>query len=256
MLNTEWQRVSAIIAQYPAIDLTRQYKYLIIKRFIAANVFVFLLQYIGLMISTLLPVPSPLWFASGAASAMIFLRGYRVSAGIWLGSFVAYYFSSYQFFLSFACSSVFTAQAILLTWMTRRYIQPSIVFYRISNLLKFCACSGVLTAVSSVILIWLCQQSYILWPVWWLANLNGISIVAIALVSADTFFTADGKLRKTQVYWAKICKWAFLLALGVDMVFYLDLSIASSNLFSILILQILLVTGMLGGLFISLIYTT
>lgn len=237
----KWQRVAAMVAQYPAIDLTRQYKYLVAKRFITANVFTLLLQYIGLMISTLLPIPSPVWIASGTASAMVFLRGDRISAGIWLGSFIAYYSSGCPLLLSCGCAAIFVIQAVLLEKITRRYIYPTLVFHRANDLLKFFITSGILTAIFSLALIFLSHQSYILWPTWWLANFNGVFIVSIALVSADTFFTTDSKLQKAQLYWAKIAKGAFMLVLFLDMLFYLDLPIVSMSF----LLQIFLLVGAL-----------
>lgn len=257
MLNSDthrekWRQVSAMVAQYPAIDLTRQYKYLIAKRFIAANIFTLLLQYIGLMISTLLAVPSPVWIASGTACAMVFLRGDRIAAGIWLGSLIAYYSSGCPLLLSCCCATLFVAQAVLLEKITRRYIYPTLVFHRASDLLKFFIVSGILTSVFSMMLVEFSQQSYTLWPTWWLANLNGVFIVSIALVSADTFFASNSKLTKGQWYWSKIAKSAFILVLFLDMLFYLNLSVVSMSLFSIFALQISLLIGVLGSLFVAL----
>src|SRR5258708_996631 len=105
--SEKWRPIASIVAQYPANNLSRQYKSLVIKRWIAANAIAFLLLIICLMTSTLLPVPTLVWFASGTACGFTFLRGYRVLAGIWLGCFFAYYAVSHQPALSFSCATIF-----------------------------------------------------------------------------------------------------------------------------------------------------
>ncbi len=248
----KWHRVLSIVTQYPAIDLTRQYKHLVIKRLVAANVLAFLLQYVCLMTSTLLPVPTLVWFATGTACALVFLRGYRVLPGTWLGCFFTYYLASHQLVLSCNCATVFVTQAFLLTWITRQYINPSLVFYHANKLLAFCLCSGVLTAIASFTLIWLCAQSYSLWPEWWLANFNSILIVSIAWVTTDTFYTFGGKSFGSHAGWCKTSRWAFAIAFLINTGIYLNLPRVLLTNLSIIILQMLLCLGTLSGLFVSL----
>src|SRR5688572_28180677 len=56
------------------------------------NIFIFLLQYMGLMQSTLSKTSAILWLGNGTALAFLFLRGLTILPGIFLGSFFAYLF--------------------------------------------------------------------------------------------------------------------------------------------------------------------
>jgi integral membrane sensor domain MASE1 len=246
----KWLRMSSIVAQYPAISLVSQYKYLVIKRLIVGNIFACLLQYICLMTSTLLPTTSLAWLATGVACGMLFLRGYRVLTGIWLGCFFTYYLASHQLILSCLCATVFAMQAYLLTWITRRYISPLLVFYHVNKLLIFSLVSAGLTAITSFILIWLCDQPFSLWLEWWLANFNGVLIVSIAWVATDTFYTYGGKSFNSHTGWCKTSRWAFVIAFLLDTWIYLTAPELPG--FTLLALQLALCLGTLISLFASL----
>jgi hypothetical protein len=181
------------------------------------------------------------------------LRGDRVLTGIWLGCFFTYYLESHQFALSCNFASVFAMQAFLLTWITRRYIHPSLVFYHAKQLLMFSLLSGMLTAITSMILIWLSGQSYTQWLQWWLANFNGVIIVSIAWIATDTFCTFNGKLMGSHVAWYRTSQWAFIITLIFNTAIYMNLSLAPLTGLSIIQLQCLLCLGTLGSLFASLI---
>lgn len=248
----KWRRISSIIAQYPAINLVSQYKYLVIKRLLVGNIFACLLQYICLTTSTLLSTTSVAWLATGAACGMLFLRGYRVLTGIWLGCFFAYDLASHQLILSCQCATVFAIQAYLLTWITRRYMSPSLVFYHAHKLLIFSLISGGLTAITSFILIWLCGKPLSLWLEWWLANVNGVLIVSIAWVATDTFYTYGGKSFNAHIGWCKTSRWAFVIAFLLDAWVYLTLPQVSFTGLILIALQLLLCLGTLASLLVSL----
>lgn len=249
----KWRRILSIIAQYPVIDLRRQYQNLVIKRLIIANVLAFFLQYVCLMTTTLFSVPTLIWFAPGTACALTFLRGYRVLPGIGLGCFFTYYLASQKLALSCICATVFVTQTLLLTWITRRYINPSLVFYKANKLLAFILCSGILTAIASFTLIWICAQPYGLWPQWWLANFNGVLIVSIVWVTTDTFFTYGGKSFGSHGGWRKTSQWAFAIAFLFNAVIYFNMTrVTLMSLLTIVILQLVLCLGTVSSLFISL----
>lgn len=250
----KWRPIQSLLVQYPVNNFKRQYQFLVIKRLIAANLLCFLLQYIGLMISTLLASPNPVWFATGSASAMVFLRGYRVLPGIWLGCFVTYLLASHQFYLSLACATVFALQASLLTWMTHRFINPSLIFYHANRLIRFYILSGVLTAVAAFLLMYVCHQAYDLFFYWWLANWNGVLIVAIAWVTTDSFFTYGGRSYGTHLIWCNTIRVSFMIAFVFNMLIYLDMAWIlpmTMNVSNMVYLQLILMMATSGGLLIG-----
>jgi len=195
----KWQTMSLIIANHShdsSARLVQQFRTLSIKRFAAENLMLCLLQYSGLMLSTLLFTPGPLWFSSGVSTAFVFMRGYSILPGIWLGSFFAYFFSNSGIVLAFGCAAIHTFQTFLLLWLSYRYITPTLVFIRFSTFIKFLFCSSVVTALSSFLLVLLCFSNlqhpaapFQLWMQWWLANLDGILIISLAIGTWDFYFS-------------------------------------------------------------------
>ncbi len=155
------------------------FKKLILRRIITENISVLLLQYMGLMLTTLTLYPTPLWFASGTACAFIFMRGLSILPGIWLGSFIAYSLVKGP---AFYAATIFTLQAAFLLMLTHRFIGPSLIFNRVKPLLKFILCSSIITAISSFLL----SSSHFFLN--WLANLNGVLIIGFGLITLDTYF--------------------------------------------------------------------
>lgn len=197
----------AIVSRHPALmppNLTQQFKKLWISRWLAENALVFLLQYIGLMFSTLTPAPVALWAASGTACAFIFLRGYSVLPGIWLGSFTAYYFAAGNPEIAFGCATLFALQAALLLFMCYRYVSPTLVFYQTGTWLKFILCSILVTALTSLALAWICYPALpnittpplLLWLNWWLADFNGMLVFSCALTTLDAYFPQISVLKQ------------------------------------------------------------
>lgn len=204
----KWQHMSLIIAKHshdsPA-RLTQQFRSLSIKRFIVENLMVCLLQYSGLMLTTLLFTPAPIWFASGVAAAFVFMRGFSILPGIWLGSFFAYFFSNSGIVLAFSCAAIHTFQTFLLLWISYRYITPTLVFFRFSVFIKFLFFTSILTALSCFLFVLQCfsklQHSvapFLLWMQWWLANLDGILIVSLAIVTWDFYFPEINLMKNTN----------------------------------------------------------
>ena len=229
--SNKWQRMQAIVERHPMlpqVDYVQQFKKLIWRRLLAENVLVFLLQYIGLMFSTLTPQTFPVWFATGTACAFTFLRGFSVLPGIWLGTFVAYYFSESGFLLACGCATVFALQAFLLVGLCYRFIYPTLVFYRKMTFVKFILCSALLTAIVTVVLEMMCYFSLRvmmdplqLWLQWWLANFNGMMVVAVALVALDAFFPQIRSVKKDA---------ALIMLFGLWLVLIVALVLSESRL--------------------------
>jgi len=201
----KWQHMESIVSQNATVlqpDFKKQFKKLCISRYLAENLLAFLLQYAGLMFSTLTSSSTLLWLASGTAAGFIFLRGYSILPGIWLGGFFAYYFSNTSILLASGCAIVFTLQAYLLFWLNLRYISPTPIIYRLTTLLKFLICSSALTATASFLLVLLCYSTLrhplaptALWLHWWLSNLNGILLFSIAIITWDMYFPQISALK-------------------------------------------------------------
>lgn len=184
-----------------ASTFAKKYCQLVISRFISENCLVFLLQYLGFMLSTFL---SPVWFATGTACGFVFLRGYSVLPGIIFGSFFALYLTGSSLNLASACSFLILLQTVLLVYLTQRYVTATLVFYRLAIFLKFVLLACLITALISVSLIYICYPNlsakFYLWLHWWLADLNGIFGFAFALIALDTFFPQIQSLKKINLF--------------------------------------------------------
>ena len=196
------QLVSALVNQHQEllppgmrINPAQQFKKLVIKRLFAENCLIFLLQFIGLKLTSLIGHPSPLWFATGTASAYLFLRGYSVLPGIWLGSYVSFYSEGIGFWLAFDWATMFALQGLLLLWFSYRYLSPTLIFSHLKTFMQFVGYCIILTGIVSFMFIGICSLSQFqaavslhLWLQWWLGNINGILIFACALITWDAYF--------------------------------------------------------------------
>jgi integral membrane sensor domain MASE1 len=207
-MNSFRQRITALVYQEPLIrpDLSKQIKKLVVQRFIAVNILTLLMQYIGLTISTLSSLYSPLWLASGTACAFVFLRGASVLPGIWLGSFLAYLMANIGMLAAAACATILTLQAYLILVLSYRYISRTLIFYQTKRLLRFIFLAAAITAMSSYALIIIAISKLpsninvlSVYLQWWLANFNGLIIFAFAIVTWDAFFAQIYQL-KNQIH--------------------------------------------------------
>lgn len=202
----KWQRMLDIVNQHPTLihhNLEWQFKKIFISRLLAENILVFLLQYIGLMFSTLTTHSAPVWFASGTACAFTFMRGYSILPGIWLGSFFTYYFATMSINLAWVCATVYVLQALCLRMLSYRFSCPTLIFYRGWTFVKFILCSSMITAVASLMLEFFCysklayaEAPFQLWVQWWLANFNGILIISCAIITWDIYFPQIDSLKR------------------------------------------------------------
>lgn len=194
---------------------------LCLKRALMANIIAGVLQYLGLMLATLLLPPSLLWFSAGVAVGMVFLRGYKILPGIYLGSFAAYLWAGSGYIMAFWAASLHTLQPLVLVWLSRQTQCLSLIFYETRSFLKFVILSALVTAVISFLLAYsaiqgLSLQLWLLWRYWWLADFNGLIIFAIALVTWDGYLPElSFDLKKNLL---PVCDFLFLCTMLIFLV--------------------------------------
>jgi hypothetical protein len=226
---------------------------LAISRSLSENMLVFILQYMGLSLATLCVQPNPIWFATGTAAAFMYMRGNSILPGIFVGSVVAYYLAGTKLMVATNAACIHTLQAYLLLWISYRNNNPFPVFYRLAPFIKFTVYTALLTAVTSVMLVATCYPSlaqpvlpWILWLQWWLANLNGILIVTLAIVTWDYYFPQLGKLKQPSIIfkqfnWCSAISLAFLLGILASV-------FTSCTGYALVYLQLMLLTVSVTGI--------
>lgn len=205
----KWHRMSVIVSQHADSlhrTVAQSSNKLLIIRSLSENFLIFLLQYSGLMFSTLTDYPSPIWFASGTSTAYLFLRGTSVLPGIWLGTLLAYFLANFSVGVACIVASVFSLQALLLLKLCYYYTGPSLLFHQRKAFLHFVLLCSVLTALISfplVYLLFVSRQLLVsplqIWLQWWIANLNGIVIFSCALITWDAYFPQISSLKKINL---------------------------------------------------------
>lgn len=194
--DNKWQSMLDIVNQSALAPFSdKPFKQLIRRRLLTENIFAFLLQYAGLALTTVTTQPFPIWFAPGVACGFIFMRGYTILPGMWLGGLLAYYLAHADILVTVTCTSLFTVQTALLLWLGYRYISPTLIFYSRSLFIKFFVGSATLAAITSVLLVAICfhhiqtiMTPMQLWLTWWLGNLNSILVFALAIATWDYYF--------------------------------------------------------------------
>src|SRR3990167_8730307 len=184
-LNSKWQHMLAIVNQHTALwhaNPELHLRRLIIYRWFAENFLIFLLQYTGLTFTTLSTPLSLIWFASGTSFTLLLLRGNIILPGMLLGNFLAFFLAHISFVSACEYAALFTLQPILLRFLCYRWISPTLLFYRFSMLAKFFIFSALISAWTSFLM----HPAF--WLQTWLANWNGILIVATTLIAWDAYF--------------------------------------------------------------------
>lgn len=190
---SKWNRLEYINNQYNSKHLNHNwnYKKLVLNRLINENLFILLLQYLGLMISgTVTPTSlAPLWFASGTACGFVFMRGSSILPAIVLGGFLAY-FPTTSILQAFLCASLYALQAWLLLKLSYRFNIPTMIFYERKTFFKFLLVCALVTALISYVLLRLQYHSTIqMFLYWWLGNLTGILVFSCGIVTLDFYFS-------------------------------------------------------------------
>jgi hypothetical protein len=198
----KWQAMRQAVNQSTSFlqtDRSKQFQKLVITRLLSENMLVLLLQACGLMLSTLAAHPFPLWLATGTACAFIFMRGWTILPGIWLGTFIPYFLIGH-FLLACQCATLFALQTFLLFWIGQHYINPTLLFYNKKSLAQFIILAATITGFASWALMGVCYPNHsdflFLFLQGWLANLNGILIFSIALIVLDAYFPDMHKFKK------------------------------------------------------------
>ncbi len=221
---------------------SQQFNTLRAKRLFADNLLVFLMQYIGLKLSTFGITPSPLWLATGSSCAYLFLRGTSVLPGIWLGSLFGFYFEKIGLKLSLECASILTVQALLLLQFSYRHLSPTLIFTHQPMFVKYIVFTGLLTAMISFIFVGICYpvvphnaSFFQYWVKWWFANLNAIIIFSCAMVTWDAYASSVQTIKQwTTIYLI----FAALLVLNVALAFSHTLLSTTCLAFSILLMTV------------------
>lgn len=233
----KWNKILFLVNQNLTLlqsNPGQQFKRLSAQRIITENLFILIIQYIGLGFGTLSIHPTLLWFASGTSCAYIFLRGYSVLPGIWLGTFLAYLLAKAGFWAAFFCGTLFSLQAVLLLWFCYQFLGPTLIFYQWNTFILFTLYTSVLTALISSGLLYICYSSlpasvsFIKMGLhWWLANFNGILIFATSLVTFDAYFLdvyASKQLKKLGLIFGLFALLILTLVLNHSSIFIIVLS--------------------------------
>ena len=210
----------------PELHLRR----LIIYRWFAENFLIFLLQYTGLTFTTLSTPLSLIWFASGTSFTLLLLRGNIILPGMLLGNFLAFFLAPTSFLSACQYALLFTLQPILLRFLCYRWTSPTLLFYRFSMLAKFFIFSAIISASISFLM----HPAF--WLQAWLANWNGILIVATTLIAWDAYFVQVTPL-SFKKGWAISCCYTLLLFLTISLLF-LPSSFFFYTIFALSILMI------------------
>lgn len=228
----KWQQVSSYVSQHPHNQpevFKRQFVKMVRLRWVSENSLALILQYVGLMFSTLTPFYVPLWFATGTAVALLFSKGYSILPGLFLGTVLAFYFSNSSIPIALACGLIFCLQAVGLLYLSYRFIGPSLVFYKLCDFLKFIFVSIVISLVTCALLLALTYTSlkqhpdfFLLSWQWTVANLNGIFAFSCAIFAWDTYFPQINRLKN-------LSRWPLAFLYGFIVIFSIVLLFSKQN---------------------------
>lgn len=221
----KWQRMLSLVQGHNVLlqkDLNKEFQKLTVKRLFASNLLVFLLQYIGISFSLQTPIHLPILFASGISCGFMFLRGYSIFPGIWLGSFLAYFCVNADTGAAFNCATLIALQAVALLIFSYRFISPTLLFYYKHKLIKFFVFTSLLTAFISFLFVYAYfprTLSFQLWLIEWFSNLNGILIFSCALVTWDAYFSDINILKEHSKKFIFNLFYGLLITFGVLLLF-------------------------------------
>ncbi|MFZ2315337.1 MAG: hypothetical protein WAW86_06750 [Gammaproteobacteria bacterium] len=198
--HTKWQQMLAVTSQHADIlpPLFKNKNRLMIGRFIAENVLMTLLQYVGLMFVMMTLVPSPIWLATGTACAFSFMRGLTIMPGVFLGGMLTFFSQDITLGMTAICSGIYMVQTLVLLWVTQQLISPSLVFHRVCSYLGFVAASGIITAIAAFLLASISYSFTDACLRWWLANWCSILVFGLGLVTWDAYFAELDYLKRSS----------------------------------------------------------
>ena len=249
--TVKWNQMLNYVNQHLKLvqpNLVHQLNKLFAQRLISENIFVFIIQYIGLNLQSTSLNTSALWFATGTSCAYLLLRGFTVLPGMFLGTLNCSLNGKSQLCSGFIMCQYFfdTGFASTLVLLSNR--QPYPDFVCLKKFIFFITYITILTGVMSYLLLRLCSYSITqieysleLWAQWWLGNLNGILIFSSAFITFDAYFL--------DLYSSKNLKTIYLI-FGVLVFLLFMLSINHAALIKI----ILIIVIALYSMFISMHY--
>lgn len=185
------------------------FKHLVISRFIAENLLLLLLQAMGMKFSVLSNPPLPVDFAAGTAAAFIFMRGYTILPGIWLGSFLACLLSGWTLSASNLLASGYALQTALFFFLCLRLVSPGLIFLTGKIFLRFALLCAFLALLFSQLLLS------------WQADLAGLLIVTLAITHWDMYFPEINEWRKLPGFITLAS--LFIFSLAINLAFSLHL---------------------------------
>lgn len=183
------------------------FKRLVISRLFAENILLLLLQMMSMKFSVLSSTPLPIDFAAGNAAAFVFMRGYTILPGVWLGGVFAMLLSGWSLADSLLLASAYTMQTAILFFLCLRYISPGLLFLKKRLVLRFALLCLILSLVFSPVLLS------------WQADLAGLIIVTLAITHWDMYFPELNR-------WSQIPSFIaiatfFIIALVIDLIYSL-----------------------------------
>jgi signal transduction histidine kinase len=133
---------------------------------------------------------SPVWPPVGIALAGLLLFGFRVWPAIFVGAFVANFWTTPNILVSLGIATGNTCEAICAAWLINRFANGTNVFDRAQDVFKFAVIAMVSTALSpSIGVTSLCLGGLATWSnyanvwlTWWLGDFTGMLIVTPLIV--------------------------------------------------------------------------
>lgn len=194
--NVKWITMLSLVNQPMASSRAVQSPSLPLIRFIAENCLIFFLQYSGLLFSVFTVKPLPFCLATGTSCAFIFMRGYYIVPGIFLGTVGAFFLTFHNLVGALIWGLAYSCQAVALFWVTQQFIYPTLIFYNKRMLVKFILLSCLITGITSFITLALFPWTFSLMLIVWLTHLNGLFIISTGLVTLDVYFPTFSETAK------------------------------------------------------------
>jgi PAS domain S-box-containing protein len=146
---------------------------------------------LGLRLAFLHVSATPVWPPTGIALAALLLLGYRVWPGVLLGAFWVNQLTAGSIATSIGIAVGNTLEAVIGTYLVRRYSNGRFTFTRPQGVFKFTGLAAILSTMvaATVGVTTLCIGGYALWAdygaiwtTWWLGDAVGSLIVAPPII--------------------------------------------------------------------------
>jgi hypothetical protein len=151
---------------------------------------------------------SPLWPASGIALSALFLRGNIMLGGLFLGSFLSFYYYHFDVLFSLILSGLFMFYIYAIRQLCLRYIGPVAPLIKQTIFWKFIALLTPLSAAYALIffkILKLIEPSLTLLPIhigfFWIAQMIGILCLTPLCLSVDPFDYQYYFSKENKTWW-------------------------------------------------------